>query len=485
MVELARQTFVRGALGLIAGAALGACAPATSQPGASPAPTAAGGPDWRTLAEGIDGAVVLPADGAYGSAKRIFNARYDDSTPAAVVSVSSTDDVQKAMRFAADHALKVTPRCGGHSYIGASAADNALVLDLRGLPGGVSYDPVTGVATIAAGADLASVQTALAAFGRAIPTGSCPSVGVSGLTLGGGLGSDARRFGLSCDALVTAAVALPGGDMVTASPDREADLYWALRGGGGGSCGVVTSWHFRTFATADRDVVTMAFPESAAVQMISGWHSWLGAAGRSTWGMVNLTAGPDPGLRCSVVLATPAGAGPAAAADVRAAIGVAPQRSTVKTFGHLDLVHYFAGGSDATRPRAFVAGSDILGALTPATAEKLVSAMSAWPVTSGAATAVVESLDGAIGDQQPGDTAFPWRRQAACVQWYTEAPDIAAATAWLADAHAAVHPDSVGAYVNYVEPGVAPARYFGTNLDRWAAVRRRYDPSGLMYSALT
>lgn len=190
MVELARQTFVRGALGLLAGAALGACAPATSQPGASPAPTAAGGPDWRTLAEGIDGAVVLPADGAYGSAKRIFNARYDDSTPAAVVSVSSTGDVQKAMRFAADHAVKVTPRCGGHSYIGASAADKALVLDLRGLPGGVRYDPATGVATIAAGVDLASVQTALAASGvpsrpaavRASGSPASPWVVVSGPT---------------------------------------------------------------------------------------------------------------------------------------------------------------------------------------------------------------------------------------------------------------------------------------------------------------
>jgi hypothetical protein len=230
--------------------------------------------------------------------------------------------------------------------------------------------------------------------------------------------------------------------------------------------------------------VTLNFSEDVAVQMICGWHEWLATAGRSTWGMVNLTAGADTGLRCTVVLATPAGAGQVAAAGLSDAVGTPPAGRGVKTFGHLDLVRYFAGGADATRPRSFVAGSDILGVLTPAAAQALVEAVSAWPVALGAATAVVESLDGAVADLGPADTAFPWRRQAACVQWYTEAPDVAGATRWLEDAHVAVQPSSVGAYVNYVEQGVAPARYFGANLDRLTAVRRRYDPAGLMFDAV-
>lgn len=479
---MARQTFLRGALGLAAGGVLGACAPAPSQPPTttSASPRLVG---WDALADAVDGDVIRPADGGFGAAKAVFNTRFDDSAPAAVVKVASTGDVQKAMAFAMDNAIKVAPRGGGHSYVGASVADAALVLDLRGLPGGVGYDAATGLVTIAAGVDLASVQAALDARGRAIPTGSCPSVGVAGLTLGGGLGNEARRLGLTCDALLSAVVALPDGRIVTATAEREPDLFWALRGGGGGNCGVVTSFTFRTFATADRDVVTMTYPESAAAQVISGWQDWLSGAPRSTWGMVNLTAGPNPGLRCTVVLATAAGAGPAAAVSVSDAIGVPPATRTIRTFGHLDLVHYFAGGSDATRPRSFVAGSDILGTLTPAAADALVSAMSAWPVSLGAATAVLESLNGAIGDVPPAATAFPWRRQAACVQWYTEAADVARATDWLGSAHATVGADSVGAYVNYVERGVAPARYFGANLDRLTAIRRQYDPAGLMYGA--
>lgn len=481
MAEVARQAFLRAGFGLLAGAALGACAPATSQPGPAPAPT---GPNWQGLADSIDGHLTLPTDASFASAKNVFNSRFDTSAPVSVVAAASTGDVAKAMTFAADNGIKVAPRGGGHSYVGASAADNTLVLDLRRLPGGVDYDAATELVTIAAGVDLAAVHTALDAHGRSMATGSCPSVGVAGLTLGGGLGGDARRHGLSCDALAAAVVALPGGEIVTAAPDSEPDLYWALRGGGGSNCGVVTALRMRTFPAVARDVVTLTFPESVAVQMISGWHDWLTTAGRSTWGMVNLTAGPDSGLRATVVLATPAGAGQVAAAGVSDAVGAAPASRTLRTFGHLDLVRYFAGGADATRPRSFVAGSDILDVLTPAAAQSLVAAMSAWPAALGAATAVVESLDGAVADPGPVDTAFPWRRQAACVQWYTEAPDVVGATRWLDRAHSAVRSNSVGAYVNYVERGVAPARYFGANLDRLTAVRRRYDPAGLMFDAV-
>ena len=126
--------------------------------------------------------------------------------------MTSTADVQKAVLFAAQNQLGVSVRGGGHSYIGASTADGTLVLDMRQLPGGVSYDANTGLATISPAAELDSVQTTLAAQGRSIPSGSCPTVGVAGLTLGGGLGSDARLAGLTCDALVSASVVLPDGE---------------------------------------------------------------------------------------------------------------------------------------------------------------------------------------------------------------------------------------------------------------------------------
>jgi FAD/FMN-containing dehydrogenase len=284
---------------------------------------------------------------------------------------------------------------------------------------------------------------------------------------------------------VSAAVVLPSGESVTASADEHPDLFWALRGGGG-NLGVVTSLVFRTFPVADRDVATLVFPDGATAQAVFGWYEWLRTADRAIWGMVNITA--DAGSqRCTIVLATPAGDGNNRAGDLSAAIGVQPVSTTTRTLDRMDFVHYFEGGPQATQPRSFIAGSDIIGEMTQAAADSIVNATSAWPRDAGSATAVIESLSGAVADAGPGDTAFPWRRQAACVQWYTEPPtpqEVETATAWLADAHAAVQTHSVGGYVNYVEVSTPASRYFGDNTDRLSAIRRKYDPAGLMYSAM-
>jgi FAD/FMN-containing dehydrogenase len=487
--EVSRQAFLRGAVGAVAaGVLLGSCRQrAPLAPQATATVSIPRNRDWSGLAAAIDGRVVLPSSGGYTNAKNLFNARFDGSTPAAVVTVVSAGDVPNAMTFAATNGIKISARSGGHSYLGDSAADGAMVIDLRQLPGGITYDDGSGLATVSAAANLDSVLTALAAHGRSIPTGSCPTVGVAGLTLGGGLGADARRWGLACDALMSATVVLPSGETVIAAPDDHGDLYWALRGGGGGHFGVVTSFTFKTFPIADRDVVTLVFPDAAAAQAILAWHRWLGTADRANWGMVNVTASGS-GLRCTVVLATPPGGGPGAAGDLAAAIAVTPVSQNSQTLSHMDFVHYFAGGVDATQSRAFVAGSDIVGEMTPAAAESIVAAASAWPQAAGSATTVVESLGAAVSDIEPGDTAFPWRRQAACVQWYTEPPSPAtvdAANDWLASAHQAVRANSVGGYANYPEPGAPAARYFAGNLARLTAIRQRYDPGAVMYSSLS
>jgi FAD/FMN-containing dehydrogenase len=476
-----RQVFLRGALGATAAVALGACR--STSAGTPTAPPRAPVPDWEALRAQIAGRVVLPTDAGYDAAKAVFNSRFDGSAPAAVLAAGVVDDVRKATAFASSHGIELTARSGGHSYVGASSANGALVVDVRRLPGAVTYDAVTRCATVPAATAISAVQQALDVHGRSIPTGSCPSVGIAGLTLGGGLGADARQYGLTCDALVSASVVLPNGQAVTASPDDHADLFWALRGGGGDGWGIVTSFTFRTFATTDRDVVTLSFTESAVAQVIYGWHQWLTTADRAIWGMVNVTVGPDP-TRCTVVLATPPGDGPRRADDVIAAIGVQPVGNTHRTLDHMAFVDYFGGGTDAVRPRAFVAGSDVVAEMTPAAAQSLVAATQTWPRDTVPATAVIESLDGAIGDVAPDASAFPWRRHAACVQWYVEPPILGAATDWLTAAHTAVGRHSAGGYVNYLEASAPAQRYFGPNLQRLAALRRQYDPAALMYSPL-
>lgn len=486
--QLRRRAFIVGAA---TGAVLTACraadAPATSTSSTSSATSTAAStaPDWTHLAEALDGAVALPSDAGYADAKTVFNSRFSDATPAAVVMPASVDDVRRAMEFAADNDVLVAPRSGGHSYVGASARTGAMVIDLRALAGPPHYDESSTLATVQAATSLDDVQSTLAGFGRLIPSGSCPSVGVAGLTLGGGLGTDTRTAGLTCDALTSATVVLPGGDVVTASPDDRPDLFWALRGGGGGNFGVVTSLSFRTQPAVDRDVVTMRFPAAAVADVVQRVEEWIAAADRSTWGMVNV---PTDGSGCSVVLATPAGTGPDRAAGVAAAIGTAALSTTTRTLGRLDFVRYFEGGDGARRPRAFVAGSDVIGTMTAEAAAAVADAAGAWPSGApGGASVIVESLSGAVQDVAPDESAFPWRRQASSIQWYAEpsTPEgTATALSWLGLAHQAVRAHSVGAYVNYVESDVPPARYAGANLARLAAVRQRYDPDRTMGSGL-
>ncbi|VAZ59009.1 putative FAD-linked oxidoreductase YvdP [Mycobacterium persicum] len=474
---ISRQAFLRGAVGALATSAVFGQVRAAADPSSG----------WSGLASSIGGRVLLPGSGgSFTSGKQVFNSLYNGSNPAAVVTVTSQADVEKAVAFAAANKLKIAPRGGGHSYIGASAAAGAMVIDLRGLTGGVNFDSATGNVTMPAATELYAAQQALAGAGRAIPTGSCPTVGVGGLTLGGGMGADSRHAGLTCDALKSATVVLPSGQTVTASADDHPDLFWALRGGGGGNFGVTTSMTFATFPTADSDVVRVDFAPSSAARVLTGWQTWLAAADRNTWGLVDMSVGGSQ-ANCHVLATCPAGSGPGVADAIKSAVGVQPTGTEHKTLSHMDLVMYLAGGSSTSSPRGFVAGSDVIGTVNSAAAQAIVAALGKWPPASGRASVIVDTLSGAVGDIDPAGSAFPWRRQSAVAQWYVETPNsgqAAVANNWLSAAHQAVQQFSVGAYVNYLEPNTAPSRYFGPNLSRLTEIRQRYDPNRLMYSGL-
>jgi FAD/FMN-containing dehydrogenase len=475
---ISRQTLLRGAMSVLAtGAVLGTTRAAADQ-----------GTGWGGLASSIGGRVLLPSDGAqFNTSKKVFNSFYDNSNPAAIVTVLSQSDVQKAVAFAASNNLKIAPRGGGHSYVGASNASGAMVLDLRGLPGGANFDADSGNVTVTPATDVQAVQQALGAAGRAMPTGRGPTVGIAGLALGGGIGADSRHAGLTCDALQSATVVLPGGEVVTASAHDNPDLFWALRGGGGGNFGVTTSMTFATFPTADSDLVWLDFAPSSAVQVLTGWQSWLSTADRNSWGMVDLSVGSAQ-ANCRLLATCPAGAGPGVVGALKSAVGVAPSSAQNKTLSHVDLMTYLSGGNSASSPRAFVAGSDVIGTLNSAAAHAIATAIGQWPASgSGTASVIVYPLGGAVGDVAAGDTAFPWRTQAAVLQWYVEPAgnEVAAANKWLAATHQAVQQYSVGGYVNYLEANTPAARYFGSNLSRLTTVRQKYDPNRVMFSGLT
>lgn len=471
---VSRQTFLRGAIGALAAGAVFGSSRASADPSG-----------WGDLAAAIKGQVILPdSGGQFSSAKSVFNTNFNGLTPAAVVAPSSAVDVQKAMEFAAAHNLKVAPRGGGHSYVGASTANGTMVLDLRQLPGDIDYDAATGHVTVTPATGLYAIHQTLAGAGRGIPTGTCPTVGAAGHALGGGLGAQSRHAGLMSDQLVSATVVLPGGTGVTASATENPDLYWALRGGGGGNFGVTTALTFATFPIGDVDVVGLHFPLEAFAQVLLGWQNWLRTADRSSWALADTITDPQ-GAHCRILATCPAGAGDSVGAAVVKAVGLQPADTENRTFNYLDLVKFLAAENLNPSPLGYVGGSDVFPTITPAAAQGIAAAFNAFPAGAGRPIVIMHALDGALATVGPADTAFPWRRQSALVQWYVETSGSPAPAAnWLNTAHQAVASYSAGGYVNYLEANQPASRYFGANLARLAATRQKYDPARIMFSGL-
>ncbi|GAB4899489.1 FAD-binding oxidoreductase [Mycobacterium avium subsp. hominissuis] len=404
--EISRQTFLRGAVGaLAAGAMLGA-----PRVGADPRPSG-----WEGLSTALGGKVLLPDSPQFAGAKQVFNTNYNGSTPAAVVTPTSAADVQKAMAFAAAHNLKVAPRSGGHSYTGASTANGTMVLDLRQLPGDANYDAATGQVTVTPATSLYTMHRTLAAVGRGVPTGTCPSVGAAGHALGGGMGAQSRHAGLLCDQLTSASVVLPSGQAVTASAASNPDLFWALRGGGGGNFGVTTSLTFATFPTKDVDAVNLNFPPQSFAQVLVGWQNWLRTADPNSWALADATV-DAMGVHCRILATCPAGSGNSAAAAITQAVGIQPSGVETHTFNYMDLVNYLAVGNLNPQPLGYVGGSDVFPTVNAAVAQGIAAAVNAFPRNAGRMLAIMHALDGALATVAPAATAFPWRRQSALVQ---------------------------------------------------------------------
>ena len=196
----------------------------------------------HALRASLRGEVIQPEDERYDDLRALYNGMIDRH-PALIVRCTDVADVQAALKFAAEHALRLAIRGGGHNGGGLGSVDGGLVIDL-GPMHGVRVDPAGRTVRVEGGATWGQVDHATHPFGLAVPSGIISTTGVGGLTLGGGLGHLTRKYGLTIDNLLEADVVLADGQLVTASAEQHPDLFWALRGGGG-NFGVVTSFLFR------------------------------------------------------------------------------------------------------------------------------------------------------------------------------------------------------------------------------------------------
>lgn len=460
--------------------------------------------DWEVLRSRLAGTLRLPSDAGYAAASQLFNRRFDGLHPAAVVGAASVGDVQAAVGFARAHRLPVAARAGGHSYVGASAGPG-LVVDLRPLAGVA----VRGAsATVGAGAALVDVYAQLAAKGLSVPGGSCPTVGLAGLALGGGQGVVGRAYGLTCDAIIAAQVVLADGRVVTVSADSEPDLFWALRGAGAGF-GVVTALTMRTQPTTGLATSFHAFPWSAAADVLGAWTAHLPAADRTVWSTCHLLAtadGAGPTVTVSCVRVGPSAGLRTALGPFLAAVGRAPTAASYRDRSYLDTMLLEAGCADTTvagchlagrtpggtLPRdAFVAASDFFTAPVPAgRAAALAGAVEdrQRDRSLGVGGAAFDTWGGAIGDVAPSATAFVHRNAAYGAQYTASWADTpgdgpqAANQASLAAVKATLAGSATGAaYQNYADPTLPDPldAYYGANLPRLRQVKAAYDPDHL------
>lgn len=225
------------------------------------------GADIRDFAARLRGQVLLAGDNGYDEARRILNPSFDKH-PALIAHPTGAAGVQTAVDFARDHNLLVAVKCGGHSHSGQSTCDRGMLIDLSHFRE-VRVDPGKRRAWVAGGTLLGQVDKESMAHGLVTPLGTVSHTGVGGLTLGGGFGRLARRFGMAIDNLASVQVVTADGKLRRASASENADLFWGVRGGSG-NFGIVTEFEFRLHPL-QREVIagTLRFPLTKARDMFS------------------------------------------------------------------------------------------------------------------------------------------------------------------------------------------------------------------------
>jgi FAD/FMN-containing dehydrogenase len=450
-----------------------------------------GGPDTgavQAFASTVRGKVIEPSDNGYESARKVYNAMID-RRPGWIVRCADVADVISCVSFARDHAMPLAIRAGGHSAPGFGTCDGGMVADLSALKG-IRVDPARRVARVEAGCTWGDFDHATHAFGLATPGGVISTTGVSGLTLGGGFGYLTRRYGLSCDNLLSADVVTANGRLITASSTEHPDLFWALRGGGG-NFGVVTSMEFRLHPVSTVFAGPVLYPLDRAAEALRLFRDFMATAPREFSAFFAfLIVPPGPPFPEHLHGKTVCGAAcvycgePAAGAAVArpllefgppsfAQMGPAPYPMVQCMFDPLvppGLHHYWK--------------ADFVNELSDEIIAEHVKYAPDIPTVNSALH--IYPIDGAVHDVAPQDTAFAYRRARFTHIIAAISPDPAVMPSyreWVRNYWSALHPHSSGgAYVNFLmddEGDERLAASYQENYGRLAEVKKTYDPGNL------
>ena len=453
---------------------------------------------------------MRPTDPSYKVDAQVYNKRFDGLLPRAIAYCRTPDDVQRCVDFARRHRVRVAARSGGHSYGGYSVC-RGLVVDVTELSA-VHLDMRRRRATVGAGIRLIDLYTALGGKGRLLPGGSCPTVGIAGLALGGGVSVFSRRYGLTCDQLDAVRIVTADGKILTCDRERHEDLFWACRGGGGGNFGVATSFTFRVHTIPPIALFTLQWPWAAATDVLGAWLHWTAGAPDELWSNCQLlsagTAGGET-VKVTGVLCGSARTLTTLLRPLRAAVATAPVVDFVGPESYLPAMLVEAGCEGTSVAACHLPSENPAGILSRASFGAKSAYVTSMPPDRGIAAAVdaVTILDqevpevgggivfdaygGAVNRVAPDATAFVHRDALACAQWSyfwgTGATHsvIAAGSSWLASTGRSLAPYVHGAYQNYIDPTLTDwARaYYGANLPRLVKVKRKVDPDDFFHFA--
>ncbi|MGW0824843.1 FAD-binding oxidoreductase [Streptomyces sp. NPDC002845] len=505
-----RRMFIGGGVAALAVATTAGC---TESAGGGTARSTTGTPvrtattstraaaNWRALARDLDGPLIRPGDRSWATARQLYNTRFDGLKPAAVAYASHAEDIRTLLAYARAHDIRVSIRNGGHSYAGWSSGNGRLVVDVSKLR---RIRASGNEAVIGAGSKLIDVYRTLAAKGVTIPAGSCPTVGVSGLTLGGGHGVVSRAYGLTCDSLTQATLITADGKRLVANATENKDLFWALRGAGNGNFGVVTELRFRTHPAPQGVSAHMSWPWSRAAAVIAAWQEWGPNQPDEIWSSctVGNAAGGTPTISVSAFSLGTYRELQNAVDRLADRVGAPARSVSLKRRSYEESMEVYAGCSSfstdaqchlpgrtpgrtptgALGRETYAARSDFFDrSISRAGIQTLLNQISS--VRGGAGSIALTALGGEVNRVSPTATAFVHRRSRMLAQYiasWRAGTSGGPSRSWLTEAHRSMRRHASGAaYQNYTDPTLPNWRksYYGDAAPRLTTLKKRYDPN--------
>ena len=432
--------------------------------------------DINSFRSAFQGQVFEPADVGYNEARQIWNASINKH-PRLIARCSGVADVIAAVTFARANNLLTAVRGGGHNVGGRALCDDGLVIDLSRMKS-VFVDPATRIVRVQGGATLGDIDRETHVFGLAIPCGIVPKTGIGGLALGGGVGWLIRKYGMTVDNLLSAQVVTADGKVLTASASENDDLFWAIRGGGG-NFGVVTSFEFQAHPVATVLGGLLVYPRPAAVDVIRHFRDFMASAPDELTAYVALLHGPD---------GSPI-------------VGVIPCYCGSVSEGERVLQPLRKFGSpvmDTIQAMPFPVMQGLLGPSFPDGNQNYWKSTMQRELPDDAISAIVEHANalhsplsvvaleyygGAAGRVSNEATAFPHRDlpwDILFIAQWTDAEQTKMHRDWARSGEEMLRPYSQNAHLLSaldVETDDVIKTAFGPNLERLAAVKKKYDPT--------